>query len=235
MTEDKLKHAKYFMFGYISGMTGILASHPFDTVKTCIQSNRPIPLSLSKLYRGLLPPLFGVGLEKAVVFGTFQNTIKHTESNIISGALAGLSASVVVTPFERMKILIQTGQTIEFKSLFQGLSATWSREVPGFAVYFSVYNNLKDRTPNLTPIHSFAYGTMAGVCAWSLIYPQDRIKTLIQASRDKHIKFSEGLSEIMKDGYRGLYKGFSFCLLRVVPLHGTVFMTMELLKKYFNL
>jgi len=31
MTDDRLKHAKYFMFGYISGMTGILASHPFDT------------------------------------------------------------------------------------------------------------------------------------------------------------------------------------------------------------
>jgi hypothetical protein len=234
MTDDRLKHAKYFMFGYISGMTGILASHPFDTVKTCIQSNRPIPLSLSKLYRGLLPPLFGVGLEKAVVFGTFQNTIKHTESNIISGALAGLSASVVVTPFERMKILYQTGQTIQLKSLFQGLSATWSREVPGFAIYFSVYNNLKERTNNLTPLHSFGYGTLAGVCAWSLIYPQDRIKTIIQASRDKHISFREGIIEVMKDGYRGLYKGFSFALMRAVPLHATTFTMMEFFLKKFD-
>jgi hypothetical protein len=37
MSEDKLKNAsKYFIFGYISGMTGIIASHPFDTVKTNI-------------------------------------------------------------------------------------------------------------------------------------------------------------------------------------------------------
>ena len=237
MMEDTIKHAKYFIFGYISGMAGILVSHPFDTLKTCIQSNTPFPLSLSKLYRGLLPPLIGVGFEKAVVFGTFQNTIKYTESNVISGALAGLSASVVVTPFERIKILYQTGQNIHFRSLFQGLSATWSREVPGFAIYFSVYNNLKYRTPDIkiTPIHSFAYGTVAGVCAWSLIYPQDRIKTIIQTSRDKHISFRQGFSDIIKDGgYRGLYKGFSFALMRAVPLHATTFTMMELCVNNFD-
>ena len=67
-----------FIFGYISGMAGILVSHPFDTIKTHIQSNKPIPRSLNGLYRGIGPPLIGVGLEKSIVFGVYiiQSTIQ---------------------------------------------------------------------------------------------------------------------------------------------------------------
>jgi len=39
---------------------------------------------------------------------------------------------------------------------------------------------------------------------------------------------------LIQTGYMNLYKGFSFCLLRVIPLHGTVFMTIELLKKFLE-
>ena len=65
-----------FMFGYISGMAGILVSHPFDTLKTNIQENKPLTKNIRMLYRGLIPPLIGVGFEKAVVFGVYHNTIK---------------------------------------------------------------------------------------------------------------------------------------------------------------
>ena len=216
----------YFMYGYLSGMVGIVASHPFDTVKTAIQSSRPIPNTLRSLYKGIFPPLFGVGLEKAVVFGTFQNTIPYTKSDALSGALSGLTASVVVTPFERMKIMYQTNQRVNVLSLFQGLHATWSREVPGFAIYFSIYNHLKRNTKDVTYLHSFAYGMCSGIGAWTFIYPQDRIKTLIQAS-DKKMSFRDGLTALRREGLRNMYRGFSYALMRAIPLHATTFTTME--------
>jgi solute carrier family 25 carnitine/acylcarnitine transporter 20/29 len=231
-------YVKYFAYGYISGMAGIIASHPFDTVKTCIQDKKLIPRTLSGLYRGILPPLFGVGLEKAIVFGTFQNTIDYTQSNAISGALAGLTASIVVTPVERIKILLQTGsgsnirfaELAKMSSLFKGLGATWTREIPGFAIYFSVFNELKGKTMKMTPYHSFGYGMCAGATAWIFIYPQDRIKTYLQSKIDPELKISykSAIQNILRDGgITKLYRGFSFALMRAVPLHATTFTVME--------
>lgn len=235
-------YAKYFAYGYISGMAGIIASHPFDTAKTCIQDKKLIPRTLTGLYRGIIPPLFGVGLEKAIVFGTFQNTIDYTHSNAISGALAGLAASIVVTPVERIKILLQTSsgsgssssirfaELMKMSSLFKGLGATWTREIPGFAIYFSVFNGLKEQTTKMTPFHSFGYGMCAGATAWVFIYPQDRIKTYLQSKIDTEIKvgYKSAIQDILRDGgIMKLYRGFSFALMRAVPLHATTFTVME--------
>ena len=233
-----------FIFGCISGMAGILVSHPFDTIKTNIQSNKPIPRTLTELYRGIKPPIIGVGLEKSVVFGVYYNTIGYTNSTFISGALSGLSASFVVTPFERVKILLQTNQKIEHNIinrsfLFQGLSATLYRETPGFGIYFSTYQFLKDsyltynNENNLNSFESFSFGAIAGAFSWIFIYPQDRIKTHLQSIKDRQVGFKEGFNEIIKNGgYRGIYRGFNYALMRAVPLHATVFSMMELLQKY---
>ena len=80
---------------------------------------------------------------------------------------------------------------------------------------------------------SFLFGATAGTTAWIFIYPQDTIKTIIQSSADKKLDFISTGRKLVLNGYMNLYKGFSFCLLRVIPLHGTVFTAMELLKKYF--
>jgi hypothetical protein len=312
-----------FVYGYLSGMAGIIVSHPFDTLKTNIQENKPIPRTLRGLYSGIGPPMIGVGLEKSVVFGVYYNTIKYTDSPFISGALSGLSASFVVTPFERIKILLQTSQKIERSMfhrsfLFQGLSATLYRETPGFGIYFSTYQYLKDTyltyknetretehilsqdmaesfhescilhaentgvynyfclqhnccfdectteinkhfcwqhnccsdecttkvnkqdivvpETELLPLESFTFGAIAGAFSWVFIYPQDRIKTHLQSIKDRKVGFMEGFREVLKNGgYRGLYRGFHFALMRAMPLHATVFATMDLCQKYIKL
>ena len=243
---------KHYISGWLSGMTAVLVSHPIDTIKTNVQEKKPINYGFRSLYKGLLAPLIGVGLEKAIVFGTYESSIRYTNSDIISGAISGLTASFIVTPFERIKILLQTNQKLEKemfnrKFLFQGLSATFYRETPGFAIYFATYNFLKslrhdwlsihylnqESVPKISVIESFLFGAVAGSTAWVFIYPQDRIKTHLQAIKDRQLGFVEGFREVLKDGgYRGLYRGFHFALMRAVPLHATAFMTMELCKKY---
>jgi solute carrier family 25 carnitine/acylcarnitine transporter 20/29 len=248
------KYYKNFQYGLISGLTAIIVSHPIDTIKTNIQESKKITYNIKNLYKGLSAPLIGVGLEKSIVFGVFETSIQYTKSDVISGALSGLLVSFIVSPFERIKILFQTNQgnwnfirnNLNIKFLFQGLSATFYRETPGFAIYFSTYNFLKDNRnfiPNLLNksvqsnqiglLESFCYGAISGSTAWIFIYPQDRIKTHIQAISDRNIGFASGFKEILSiGGYKGLYKGFSYALMRAIPLHATAFMSMEFCKKY---
>ena len=100
--------------------------------------------------------LFRSGFEKAIVFGMYEKTQTIFDNdkrdlpvaNAISGAVAGLSASFLVTPYERIKILLQNGssvqrETFRLSSLFRGLSMTFTREVPGFAIYFTTYEWMK--------------------------------------------------------------------------------------------
>ena len=223
-----------FAMGAISGMTGVILSHPIDTIKTNIQKhgviNRQQLNTVAKLYRGIWSPLLGVGFEKAIVFGMYEKTqgifVNPNRSiplvNAISGAVAGISASFLVTPYERIKILLQNGntigrQTFQIRSLFRGLSMTFTREVPGFAIYFTTYEWLKYNfhtkyRRECGNLNSFLYGGASGAAAWIFIYPQDRIKTIIQSCNadiqsNQTNTVSYYWNHIRKTG--GFYKGFS--------------------------
>jgi hypothetical protein len=45
-----------------------------------IQEKKPIDFKFRSLYRGLMAPLLGVGLEKAIVFGTYEAAMKKTNT-----------------------------------------------------------------------------------------------------------------------------------------------------------
>ncbi len=231
----------YYIKGCISGMTGILLSHPVDSIKTHYQIQKNLinyKYTISNLYKGLASPLVGVGLEKAIVFGTY-NYIKNITNNIpLSGAVSGLAASLIVSPYERIKIMKQTNQKINLRDcnpafIFRGLSATFTREIPGFAIYFSTYEGLKKyyNISNNIPA-SFIFGGLSGMTAWIFIYPQDRIKTILQ-SQTKNNSVNDIIKKIYNTGgFKQFYKGFSFALARAVLLHSGTFCTMEILSNY---
>lgn len=111
---------QHFINGAISGMFGIMLSHPIDTIKTSIQNNKKVKYNVRFLYRGILTALLGVGMEKAIVFGTYVNTKQYLQQkdfdkryiNFLLGLASGTSAAFIVTPVERLKILSQTGHTL---------------------------------------------------------------------------------------------------------------------------
>jgi hypothetical protein len=239
-----------FLMGSIAGTCGVVSSHPFDTYKTLLQTRKEgerikVQWTPRFFYRGVDKAIYGMAMEKCFVFGGWHNAKKYTDNDFVAGCFAGLLASTVVTPTERLKILCQTNQNTSVLSIlktknlsyfYQGFFATTTREIPGFGIYFSVYEYLKNKYSNNLPIDvykSFLFGATAGTTAWIFIYPQDTIKTIIQSSADKKLDFISTGKKLVLNGYMNLYKGFSFCLLRVIPLHGTVFTAMELLKKYF--
>lgn len=235
-----------FARGGISGICGVCISHPFDTIKTNFQENKKISYKITNLYRGIIPPIIGVGLEKAVVFGTYETSkyylrkhnLNSKYDNVICGALSGFNASIIVTPFERMKILLQANinnsiNKYNHKFLFQGLSATFTRETPGFAIYFTVYEYLKNKyyhKKKITPTSSFTFGAIAGIVSWIFIYPQDRVKTKMQIELSNQTFMKTIKNIYTQEGLKSFYRGFHLALMRAVPLHAGTFMMMEILK-----
>lgn len=247
----------YYIKGCIAGMSGIILSHPVDSIKTHYQTKsnntKPFEFTIKNLYRGITSPLIGVGIEKAIVFGTYNYITNNYNNNyinnnnniiVISGAISGLSASLIVTPYERIKIMKQTKQIIKLNQYFnpffiyKGLSATFTREVPGFAIYFSTYEGLKRhffKDKEITILSSFIFGGMSGTMAWIFIYPQDRIKTIIQSNNQANVKTMNIIKSTINGGFiktlLSFYKGFSFAIGRAILLHSGTFATMEILNK----
>lgn len=223
-----------FINGALSGCFGVLLSHPFDTIKTIVQTGKR---KGGSLYRGVGPPLIGVGFEKAIVFGTYNSInscinkkIGKYHATALSGAISGFTASLIVTPFEYMKIWIQNGnpiRSINVLNSYRGITATFSREIPGFSIYFTTFEYLKKDNQSKTMV--FINGAISGAFSWVFIYPQDRIKTGIQSTNNTYLKT---ISNIYNEkGLMSFYKGFGFALMRGIPLHAGTFLMMDILSK----
>ena len=235
-----------FACGMIGGIVGTLFSHPPDTIKTRIQSktsnNIKEALKMGNLYRGVSAPLIGIGFEKLIVFGFYGECKKYGLSDGISGLISGFASTLVVVPVDRIKILMQNKETITknlFKpsSLYKGFSITLFRETPGFGIYFTTYNKLTNKFNNeKSLLKSFIFGSLSGFTSWIFIYPSDLIKTKYQSIKNTSIvSVNHVIKQIYKNnGLTGFYSGFSFAILRAIPLHGGVFLGYEYSKKILN-
>ncbi len=241
--------------GLFGGVVGLLLSHPIDTIKTYNQSGISFNYNVKSLYKGLSAPLVCIGIEKSIVFGTYDLCRKQNVPICVSGAISGFFATLIVSPYERIKILKQVNANIDWniKSLFKGLKTSFTREVPGFAIYFQTYESFKSlyinklstsstsnpstststSNPSKIPLlYSFVTGGVSGSFAWLFIYPQDRIKTIIQSSNNTTLHNSKTIAKVLYDvgGVRELYRGFSFAVARAMLLHSGAFATVEYLK-----
>lgn len=246
-----------FVYGLIGGVSGTILSHPFDTIKTRIQSRKVITIrqavNLGNLYSGILPPLLGIGLEKSIVFGFYDLAKSNGFNNFTSGLIGGFLSTLVVVPVDRLKIIMQNKGTItkdilKPSSLYKGFGITLFRETPGFGIYFSTYNYLTktfDNNDSKSLVKTFLFGSLSGVNSWIFIYPSDLIKTRYQAMIHSNVNLTANLTsksintvpEVIKsiykkDGIRGFYHGFSLSIMRAIPLHGGVFLGYELSKKF---
>ena len=85
----------YYIKGCISGMSGIILSHPVDTIKTFIQTNNKINslnvYNINNLYKGITSPLIGVGIEKAAAIASIwtNNYIANAKARAAFFATGG--------------------------------------------------------------------------------------------------------------------------------------------------
>lgn len=211
---------------------------------------------LPSLYNGFSSPFIGTLVEKSVLFAVFDHLSKKTNLNDFQkGIIAGAATTGVVTPYERIMIKCQTSQiqqrcgvthpkinptqvirdiieTEGLKGFTRGYSATWLREVPGYAIYFYTYGKAKKYLPGEEQniIRIMTSGALAGISAWTFIYPSDPIKTVMQ---NENKKFTHAISYIYKnEGLLGFISGIKPALIRAGLLHSGVFLGYELCKRY---
>jgi solute carrier family 25 carnitine/acylcarnitine transporter 20/29 len=230
-----------FIYGMCGGTLGTFISHPFDTIKTRIQSNKVNSImqaiKLKNLYSGITPPMIGIMLEKSIVFGFYNKSKEYGYSTFWSGIIGGFMSTLIVTPVDRVKIIFQNKEKlslIKISTLYRGFIPTVCRETPGFGIYFSTYQYLTTNYNKNNELYkSFCFGSMSGLNAWIFIYPSDLIKTKMQSNS---LCLHETIKSIYYDtlhiGLHNFYKGFKLAILRAMPLHGGVFLGYELSKKY---
>lgn len=231
-----------FIAGCIGGMFGTFMVYPLDTWRIRKQSNVTIKRNI---YSGVISPMIGIGLEKSVVFGSHAFTNSYIQQDFVSGLVSGFFASLVVTPVEKWKIMKQNSPTLTYnqiipkslaegiRPLYNGLSACFLREVPGYAIYFQTYSMLNAHKPlqrflNVKDdvITTMIYGGLSGMNAWIFIYPFDVIKTNMQYNGGT---FMDNTRVLMKSGK--LYNGFGLGLTRAFALHSCVFLGYETISK----
>jgi solute carrier family 25 carnitine/acylcarnitine transporter 20/29 len=146
------------------------------------------------------------------------------------------------------------------RGVYQGLGATFLRDIPANATYFGVYGNsnpnlrmsknnhetemvrrgfLKEgQTVNdLSASKVLLAGGIAGMAYWALCFPIDVIKSKMQTdstvySERKFKTIVETATKIMKtDGWRGFWKGFTPCMLRSFPSNAVCFLGYEYTRK----
>ena len=182
------------------------------------------------------------------IFGTYNTLKKYNDNTPLNGFISGFIASFIITPYERLKIIKQNKIHYNYnalqimpliRSLYSGLSMCILRDSPGFAIYFTNYEYLKkkfytDNNTNITKTGSFLIGGSSGLISWIFIYPQDKIKTILQSKNINNISPESNnigyiIRSIYKNGIFNFYKGFSYALARAVPLHAGTFMMYEFL------
>jgi solute carrier family 25 carnitine/acylcarnitine transporter 20/29 len=243
----------YYVGGTFAGIIGTLISQPADTCKIHLQTKRPLELRTRTLnqnikwaYRGAMPSFIGYGIEKSLVFGTYStmcNVFELDEHNhnhtFFAGLVAGLSASLSITPAEQIKTdrQLQKKTLYTFKHLYSGIKYTSARESIGFSIYFTAYNQMSKcfnrKSEDSFPLKLAKAGIIGGFSAfiaWIPIYPIDLNKTLIQSG--------DGLKQLHQDlknaNYIGkikrLYRGYHYGMMRAIPFHASCFVIFEILK-----
>eukprot|EP00026_Physarum_polycephalum_P005144 Phypoly_transcript_05173.p1 GENE.Phypoly_transcript_05173~~Phypoly_transcript_05173.p1 ORF type:complete len:214 (+),score=29.03 Phypoly_transcript_05173:572-1213(+) len=179
-----------------------------------------------------------------------------------AGAFAGICLSFVEGPVDLFKSQMQVqygaGQKYTgigdcakqivgqygLKGAYQGLGATFLRDVPSNASYFVFYELARKlmTEPGKTVADLPAWkvmiaGATGGVAYWGVTYPTDVVKSTIQTDNiDPTQRKYHGIVDTAKkiyatNGIKGFYKGFTPCILRSIPANAACFVVYEQVRK----
>lgn len=144
-----------------------------------------------------------------------------------------------------------------FTGLYAGISPTLFVAVPNFAISYTVYGTLKeyvlddDLFYNLRKVDvdgqetlglklTLLCGAASGTLSTLVTFPFDTVRRRMQI-QNLHVPVEKRLSGVgqirmlmQNEGIRGIYRGLTPELLKVVPMVGTMFTVYEFLKVQLN-
>jgi len=173
---------------------------------------------------------------------------------MLAGGGAGAIAKTLVAPFERVKILCQTGQTqgllLTYKQVMQeeGFLGFWRgnyanviRIIPSKGVLCMCSDAFRDmlRGPNdvvLPTWKSVASGALSGATAVVCTYPLDLVRGRVSGNLGKANRYTGILTTvrltIKEEGFAALYRGVGPTLAGAFPYEGIKFGVYDFLKRH---
>ena len=163
---------------------------------------------LAGFYSGCRLTMMGHAVIKALSFTVnamvlsallpYRDFIPLVTILLMAACTAGLAASFVVAPVERVKVMMQANgkayanefeciRAVVAKEGWSGLfkrvlRTTMAREVPSDGIYFALYGYLSQS--HLASLFGASapliFGAMAGCASWCPVYPIDSVKTIVQ-------------------------------------------------------
>lgn len=175
--------------------------------------------------------------------------------DLICGALAGMSARMVVAPLDVVKIRLQvqseTRGRYQYPSVFralrtivhkEGVSALWKGNVPAIlmvapycSIQLATFYQVRLRTSEFIPepFLSLSIGAISGGLATICTYPLDLLRTRFAAQPEPKIyrNLPHAVRLIVRhEGLRGLYRGLYPTVIEIIPYMAINFALYENLK-----
>jgi len=126
--------------------------------------------------------------------------------------------------------------------LFRGLTATFTREMPGYFFFFLSYELCRDllrkadqSKDDIGPIRTVFSGGMAGVTLWTIIFPADVVKSRLQVAGGKTPMLTMMYKIYRDEGVGALYNGLGATLIRTFISSGVLFLAFEYTKKALHI
>ncbi|KAI4502628.1 hypothetical protein M0802_002540 [Mischocyttarus mexicanus] len=127
------------------------------------------------------------------------------------------------------------------RGLFNGLTSTIVREMPGYFFFFGGYEVTREllaksnqKRDDIGWQKTMIAGAVGGTVLWLVVFPADVVKSRIQVQNLKTPALVVTQDIIKKEGIRALYSGLTPTLIRTVPATATLFITYEYSKKLMH-
>ena len=258
---DPLWHS--MAMGTFSGITCVVVGHPLDTIKVRLQTGAKGPM-FRGLFRGIVPPLLAVTPSWIGVFLAYGTALKLVGANdlgsvALAGGMSGVAYSLVMCPFELVKVNAQkaqvsTGQALRkvwgaasasgaasgpsrvlngLRGMYRGMGSCLGRDIAQSAVYYFCAESLT-RSPWMQRTFGegtpLAAGALTGVAHVTAEFPFDTVKSRFQTDISLR-RYADVFAELRAPGVlSGVSRALVPALTRAVLAHSCSFLAVQQLK-----
>jgi solute carrier family 25 carnitine/acylcarnitine transporter 20/29 len=228
--------------GAAGGMLSAVIGHPFDTLKSRMQTNTFKKHGFRNIYSGFRSHMSIQVISNTLLFGIYDqlqlylfptHTQNKQEPCYTAAFLTGLIEGVLYTPMENYKVRQQLGlSSPKLRDLTQGMRQCMVRDGIGNCAYFGSYFAVKNKSLEMgwDPTYSILLGGgISGINYWILMHPVDTYKTLLQSNMT-HVLDNMRTSQKIRYLYSGLYMS----VLRSIPINCGTFYGYEMAREYFS-
>ena len=275
---------RYFIAGGVAAAFSHGISVPFDVVKTRIQLDPSLgnigyrshfqrilqQEGISAFSKGMGQTLIGYGIHGSLKYGVYHELkpivndfllqTMHISNQrlvvfILAAAMAELLGTLLLTPFESMRIRA-VGQSDEEKGAhesgaFRGLPALIARQVPYTVTQLTtldvltsfIYSMLEEKHIYATTLSSelsigFIVALVAAALSTIVSHPGDTVMAVTSglSNEDHSRKIDAIVRQIyMEEGLKGFFKGFQARLVHVSVIVVSQFLAYDSIEEFFGI